>query len=86
MLRFQLTSRTEFQRLVATDPDTLTDLERAARFLYPQHTVFGGKVAGQTFGIDRPYWGSASDPGVLNYKFLGIRGIRGIRGDSRVRS
>ena len=28
-LRFQLTTRAEFERLVATDPDTLTDLERA---------------------------------------------------------
>lgn len=35
-LRFQLTTRAEFERLVAVDPDTLTDLERAARFLYLQ--------------------------------------------------
>ena len=55
-LRFQLTTRVEFNRLVATDPDTLTDLERAARFLYLQRTAFGGKVAGRNFGvsIDRP--------------------------------
>ena len=35
---------------------TLTDLERAARFLYLQRTAFGGKVAGQSFGVakDRP--------------------------------
>ncbi len=32
MLRFQITCRREFERLVATDPATLTDLERAARF------------------------------------------------------
>lgn len=50
-LRFQLTTRAEFQRLVATDPTTLTDLERAARFLYLQRTSFGGKVTGQTFGV-----------------------------------
>ncbi len=30
MLKFQLTTRQEFERLRATDPDTLTDLERAA--------------------------------------------------------
>lgn len=55
-LRFQLTTRTEFERLVGTDPDTLTDLERAARFLYLQRTAFGGKVSGRNFGvsIDRP--------------------------------
>jgi len=55
-LRFSLTTRTEFERLAATDPDTLTDLERAARFLYLQRTSFAGKVVGQNFGVskDRP--------------------------------
>lgn len=51
MLRWQLTSRAEFERLVATAPDTLTDLERAARFIYLQRTTFGGRVRGQTFGV-----------------------------------
>ena len=31
---------------------TLTDLERAARFLYLQRSGFGGKVVGRSFGID----------------------------------
>lgn len=52
-LRFQLTTRAEFERLVATPADTLTDLERAARFLYLQRTAFGGKVTGQNFGVSR---------------------------------
>ena len=52
-LRFQLTTRAEFQRLVQVDPDTLTDLERAARFLYLQRTAFGGKVSGRNFGVDK---------------------------------
>jgi len=51
MMRFQITSRKEFNRLVDTDPATLTDLERAARFLYLQRTAFGGKVSGQNFGV-----------------------------------
>lgn len=51
MLRFQVTSRREFERLQATDPTTLTDLERAGRFLYLQRLAFGGKVAGQHFGV-----------------------------------
>lgn len=56
VLRFQLTTRAEFNRLVDTVPDTLTDLERAARFLYLQRTAFGGKVRGRSFGVsvDRP--------------------------------
>lgn len=52
MLKFQISSRREFERLKATDPATLTDLERAARFLYLQRQAFGGKVAGQHFGVD----------------------------------
>ncbi|MFK5977879.1 MAG: DNA adenine methylase [Rhizobiaceae bacterium] len=55
-IKFQITSRSEFNRLVDTEPDTLTDLERAARFLYLQRTAFGGKVSGRNFGVsaDRP--------------------------------
>lgn len=51
-LKFQITSRREFDRLKSCDPATLTDLERAARFLYLQKLAFGGKVEGQNFGVD----------------------------------
>ena len=51
MLRWQLTGRAEFERLVAAAPDTLTDLERAARFLYLQRVAAGGKVRGRSFGV-----------------------------------
>lgn len=51
MLRWRVTGRAEFERLMATDPSTLTDLERAARFLYLQRTAYGGKVAGRNFGV-----------------------------------
>ncbi len=53
MLRFQLTTRAGFERLLKVDPSTLTDLERAARFFYLQRTAFGGRVAGRNFGVDR---------------------------------
>lgn len=53
VLKWQVTSRAEFERLVKEDPSTLTDLERAARFLYLQRTAFGGKVAQRHFGVDR---------------------------------
>ena len=52
-LRWKLTSRAEFDRLRAADPATLTDIERAARFLYLQRLAFGGKVRGRNFGVDR---------------------------------
>lgn len=50
VMRFQVSSRREFERLRKTNPDTLTDLERAARFLYLQRQAFGGKPGG-VFGV-----------------------------------
>jgi len=56
VLKFQLYSRADFERLRATPADQLTDLERAARFLYLQKTSFGGR--GLHFGVsfDGPRW------------------------------
>jgi DNA adenine methylase len=51
MLRFQITSRANFEKLIRQDPSTLTDLQRSARFLYLQRLAFGGKVAGRNFGV-----------------------------------
>lgn len=51
MMRFQISSRAEFERLAAVDPATLTDMQRAARFLFMQRTAFGGKVSGKNFGV-----------------------------------
>lgn len=53
VLKWQVASRAEFERLMQVEPDTLTDLERAARFIYVQRLGFGGKVVGRHFGIDR---------------------------------
>ncbi|MEM8554014.1 MAG: DNA adenine methylase [Pseudomonadota bacterium] len=55
VMRFQIASRRDFERLRATDPSTLTDLERAVRFLYLQRLSFGGQPGG-VFGVatDRP--------------------------------
>ena len=57
MLRYQLTTRSNFERLIRVDPSTQTDLERAARFLYLQRLAFGGKVAGRSFGVDPSHSG-----------------------------
>lgn len=56
LLRFQITTQANFDRLVAVDPDSLTDLQRAARFLFLQRCAFGGKISGRNFGVasDRP--------------------------------
>lgn len=52
VMRFQITSRSAFECLRETQPETLTDLERAARFLYMQKLAFGGQVAG-VFGVSK---------------------------------
>ena len=48
--RWALTSRQLYAWLQETRPETLTDIQRAARFFYLQKCGFGGKVDGQTFG------------------------------------
>ena len=48
--KWALTSRLNWEWLQITPPETLTDVQRAARFLYLQKLAFGGKVDGQTFG------------------------------------
>jgi DNA adenine methylase len=60
MIRWRLSSRADFERLKAMNPNTLTDLERAARFLYLQRLAFSGKVTGQNFGVS-PYETSGFD-------------------------
>lgn len=48
--KWALSSRQVFQWMQETVPDTLTDIQRAARFYYLQHHAFGARVEGQTFG------------------------------------
>lgn len=48
--KWMLVSRDEFIRLKTVDPETLTDIQRAARFYYLQRNAFGGKVDCQNFG------------------------------------
>lgn len=48
--RWSLTSREMFRWCQLQHVDTLTDIQRAARFYYLQRHSFGGKVSAQTFG------------------------------------
>jgi DNA adenine methylase len=48
--KWALISRENFERLKSTPENTLTDIQRAARFYYLQKMSFGAKVSGQTFG------------------------------------
>ncbi len=49
--KWALTSRKLFEWAQATPAETLTDIQRAARFFYLQKLAFGAKVEGQTFGV-----------------------------------
>lgn len=51
MLKWQLSTRQDYNRLIDTRPDLLTDLQRAARFLYLQRLAFGGRISGKNFGV-----------------------------------
>ncbi|HCE41290.1 MAG: restriction endonuclease subunit M [Alcanivorax sp.] len=48
--KWALSSRKVFEWQKMTRPETLTDIQRAARFYYLQHLAFGGRVQGQSFG------------------------------------
>lgn len=48
--KWALVSREMFKWLQITPAETLTDVQRAARFYYLQKAAFGGKVTGQNFG------------------------------------
>lgn len=48
--KWALSSRQVFEWQKMTRPETLTDIQRAARFFYLQQHAFGGKVAGQNYG------------------------------------
>lgn len=49
--RWMLIARDEFDRFLKTPADTLTDIQRAARFYYLSKNAFGARVRGPTFGI-----------------------------------
>jgi DNA adenine methylase len=48
--KWALSSRQVFKWLQETNPEPLTDIQRAARFFYLQQHAFGAKVDGQNFG------------------------------------
>ena len=51
-LRWRPAMRDEFSRMKEARDRDLTDVERAAKFLYLQTLAFAGKVSGQNFGVD----------------------------------
>ena len=58
--KWMLVAREQFDVFMATPAETLTDIQRAARFYYLNKTAFGAKVKSPTFGV------AASQPPRLN--------------------
>ncbi|XAI95661.1 methyl-directed repair DNA adenine methylase [Microcystis phage Mae-JY22] len=57
--RWALASRQLFEWLQITPPETLTDIQRAARFYYLQRMAFGGRATSRSFGTS-----TTSKPGL----------------------
>lgn len=58
--KWMLVAREQFDAFMKTPPDSLTDIQRAARFYYINKTAFGAKIKNPTFGV------AASQPPRLN--------------------
>ncbi len=56
--RYALVSREWYDRLQATDPETLTDVQRAARYMYLLKNSFASRVCHQNYG-----WNVVQPPG-----------------------
>lgn len=48
--KWMLCSRQNWEWALSTPPETMTDIQRAARFMYLQKQAFGGKLEHPTFG------------------------------------
>jgi DNA adenine methylase len=46
-----LTARDEFQRFIKSDPDSLTDIQRAARFYYLVRSGYGSRINNPSFSV-----------------------------------
>ena len=62
--KWALSSRQIFKWAQETRSETLTDVQRAARFFYLQQESFGGRVSGQT-------WGTATTAPSINLLRIG---------------
>lgn len=56
LIALQLHCRSDFDLAMQQDPRLMTDLQRAARFVFLQKSSFGGKVTGRAYGMckERP--------------------------------
>jgi DNA adenine methylase len=78
-LKFTVASRRIFQLFQETPPDTLTDVQRAARFFYLQKNAFGALVVKQNFHyavVDRPNFRPERIPEILENTHRRLQGVQ----------
>lgn len=78
-LRFCIISRKLYEDLAATDPKTLTDVQRAGRFFYLQKNCYGGLVIGRNFHYTvtkRPNYSLNRIPQILEATHERLQGVQ----------
>ena len=78
-LRFHPISRKWHEFYVGTNPESMTDIQRAARFLYLQKCSFGGLVVNQRFhyGVtSRPNYNPRRIPEIIEQAHARLRGVQ----------
>jgi DNA adenine methylase len=78
-LRFTLLSRSWYEKLQSTQPNTLTDIQRAARYFFLQKSSFGGMVARQNFAIHitkRPSFTPKRIPEIINAAYERLQTVQ----------
>lgn len=78
-LRYMVVSRSWHELLTRTDAMTLTDVQRAGRFLYLQKNSFGGLVIKQHYHygvVQRPNFNPERLPAVIEKAHLRLRAVQ----------
>lgn len=78
-LRYTLLSRKWYDDLVKTDPSSLTDIQRAARYFFLQKCSFGGRVARKNFAVHvtkTPTFRPARIPEMIHSSYARLQNVQ----------
>jgi DNA adenine methylase len=78
-LKYSLVSRHWYDLLAATNPDSLTDVQRAGRFFYLQKNSFGGLILKQHYHygvIQRPNYNPSRVPEIIKAAHERLRQVQ----------
>lgn len=78
-MHFFVPSREWYERMQNTEPQSLTDIQRAARYFYLQKLSYGGRVLHQNYAIhviQRPGFASAKIPAVIRETHERLRAVQ----------